>query len=61
MSTPKVFISYAHSDKDWARRFAETLGQEGLAVWFDEFNIKAGQPLVEAWRMGLEKVMRWFC
>jgi predicted nucleotide-binding protein len=55
MSTRKVFISYSHSDKDWARRFAETLEHSGLEVWFDEFNIKAGQPLVEALENGLRE------
>lgn len=48
MSTHKVFISYSHSDKEWARKFAETISGTGLEVWFDEFRIKPGQPLVEA-------------
>jgi hypothetical protein len=55
MSTPKVFISYSHSDKDWARRFAKTIADSGLDVWFDEFNIKPGQPLVEGLENGLRE------
>lgn len=53
MSTHKVFISYSHSDKEWAREFAETIANTGVEVWFDEFDIKPGQPLVEALEKGL--------
>ncbi len=55
MSTPKVFISYSHSDREWARKFAEIIEKIGLEVWFDEFNIKPGQPLVEALEKGLRE------
>lgn len=55
MSTPKVFISYSHSDGEWARKFAETIAGSGVEVWFDEFNIKPGQPLVEALEKGLRE------
>jgi hypothetical protein len=55
MSTQKVFISYSHSDKEWARRFAETIANSGVEVWFDEFNILPGQPLVEALEKGLRE------
>jgi len=30
-----VFISYARSDREKARLFAETLQQEGLSIWWD--------------------------
>jgi len=30
-----IFISYARSDKEKARLFAETLQQEGLSIWWD--------------------------
>ncbi|MCI0486072.1 MAG: toll/interleukin-1 receptor domain-containing protein [Blastocatellia bacterium] len=55
MSTPKVFISYSHSDKEWARQLAETIASTGLAVWFDEFDIKPGQQLVDALEKGLRE------
>jgi TIR domain-containing protein len=55
MSRHKVFISYSHSDKEWARKFAETIASSGVEVWFDEFNIKPGQPLVEALEKGLRE------
>ncbi len=55
MSTHKVFISYSHSDREWARKFAEAISEIGVAVWFDEFNIKASQPLVEGLERGLRE------
>jgi nucleoside 2-deoxyribosyltransferase len=54
MSTLKVFISYSHSDREWASRFAETMASSGVAVFFDESGIAPGQSLVE----GLEKGLR---
>jgi hypothetical protein len=55
MSAPKVFISYAHSDKDWAEKFAEIMVNSGVDVWFDQFNVKAGEPLSEAIEKGLRE------
>jgi hypothetical protein len=55
MHVPKVFISYSHSDKLWARKFAETIASNGVEVWFDEFNIKPGEPLVESLEKGLRE------
>lgn len=35
----RVFISYAHSDKDWAIRISNALFQKGIEVWNDTFNV----------------------
>jgi hypothetical protein len=53
MTAPKIFISYSHSDRAWAEKFAETMVKSGMNVWFDQFNIKAGEPLSEAIEKGL--------
>lgn len=55
MIAPKVFISYSHSDKDWAEKFAETMVKSGMNVWFDQFNVKAGEPLSDAIEKGLRE------
>lgn len=55
MNVRKVFISYSHSDKEWARTFAQTIASSGIEVWFDEFNIKPGEPLVESLEKGLRE------
>ena len=41
-----VFISYAHADADWVRVLAENLHQQGLQVFFDEWEIGPGDVLV---------------
>jgi ABC-type branched-subunit amino acid transport system substrate-binding protein len=50
-----VFLSYSHADADrgWVRAFAESLRKRGVKVWFDEFEVKPGEPLVEAMEQGL--------
>jgi hypothetical protein len=55
MTAPKIFISYSHSDKDWAEKFAETMVKSGMNVWFDQFNVKAGEPLSDAIEKGLRE------
>ena len=54
MTTPKVFISYSHSDRQWVREFAKTMLERGVKVRFDEVNVKAGQR----WGNALEKGLR---
>ncbi len=41
-----VFVSYSHVDGDWVRHLAQLLHDEGLSVWFDEWEIGAGDVLV---------------
>lgn len=38
----KVFLSYALDDKDVARDLAKRLSNEGLDVWFDEWQLQPG-------------------
>jgi predicted nucleotide-binding protein len=53
MSRPNVFISHSHEDSEWVRQFAEALKDLDVAVWFDEWQIKAGDPLRDAIERGL--------
>jgi hypothetical protein len=55
MSEPKIFISYSHKDADraWIRAFADSLQRHGAKVWFDESEVRAGEPLREAIEKGL--------
>lgn len=55
MTKPKVFISYSHTHEDWPRQLAKNMQDEGLDVWFDQFSIRAGQPLRESLEMGLRQ------
>lgn len=45
---PKVFISYSRTDAEWARSFAQALKDRGVSVWFDQFEIHAGDSLRDA-------------
>ena len=53
MDKPQVFISYSHADSEWARSFAKALENLGLRVWFDQFEIGAGESLRDALETGL--------
>lgn len=49
-----VFIAHASEDKDEvARPLAEALRDQGLQVWFDEFEIKIGDSIAEKIGKGL--------
>src|SRR6266851_10295271 len=49
----RVFISYSHNDADWARSFAKALAKQGVDVWFDQFEVRAGESLRDALEAGL--------
>jgi hypothetical protein len=52
---PRVFLSYTHSDRAFAERLAIDLTRAGVQVWFDEWEIRAGESIVERVGEGLEQ------
>ncbi len=44
---PKAFLSYSHEDRETATRLAEALRASGVDVWFDRWEIVAGDSLVQ--------------
>jgi TIR domain len=48
-----VFISYGHADADWVRVLAENLHRVGFEVFFDEWEIQAGDVLVHRLEAGV--------
>jgi len=44
MNSPSVFLSYAHDDKPWAEAFAAALRQQGVSLWFDEWDKLGDKP-----------------
>ncbi|HXU33357.1 MAG TPA: toll/interleukin-1 receptor domain-containing protein [Thermoanaerobaculia bacterium] len=48
MSSPKIFLSYSHEDREWVKAFAEALEERGLPLWYDEKEIKAGDNIADA-------------
>lgn len=55
MHAPKVFISYSHSDATWARQFADALKAQGVEVWMDVLNIRAGERIQEKLERALKE------
>ena len=50
-----VFISHSSQDKPAVRELAERLRQDGLRVWFDEWEIKPGDAILLKLQAGLEQ------
>lgn len=44
---PRVFISYSHEDKNIAHSIAKELTKNGIDPWYDAWEIKAGDSLIE--------------
>jgi hypothetical protein len=43
----RVFLSYAHADRDVARSIADALRGSGLHVWFAEWELSPGESIAE--------------
>lgn len=50
---PQVFISYTSSDKQLAREIAEALQQRSIEVWYDEWELRPGDNLIELINQGI--------
>jgi TIR domain len=51
LSTIAVFLSYASKDTEEARRICEALRGAGVAVWFDQSELRGG----EAWDVSIRR------
>lgn len=51
--TRQVFLSYAQDDRVVARRLAEGLKAAGLRVWFDQWELAAGDSIVSRIRQAV--------
>ena len=50
-----VFLSHSSKDKDIVRPLAERLRQDGLKIWFDEWEIQSGDNILSRLEEGLER------
>jgi hypothetical protein len=55
MDKPQIFISYSSADATWARSFAKALQERGERVWFDQFEISAGESSRDALETGFRE------
>ena len=53
MNELKVFISHAHDDTVWVHKFAEALREHHIQVWLDDWEIKPGASIAEAFEAAL--------
>jgi len=49
-----IFISPTHEDQVWIRNLVKALKKQGLCVWYDAAEIKAGELFEDHLREGLE-------
>lgn len=49
----QVFISHNKADAETARLFATTLAERGVGVWFDEWDLRPGDSIMEGIENGL--------
>jgi internalin A len=50
----KIFISYSHQDKSFAKKLANQLEKEGMRVWWDFDSLKGGQD----WQKEIERAIK---
>lgn len=53
-TTRKVFVSHSSKDKPIVDRIVSDLKKEGISVWYDKFEIEAGDNIVEKVNEGLK-------
>ena len=51
--TNSVFISYSSKDRSFVERLATDLRSRGLYVWFDQWELKVGDSLIEKINAGI--------
>lgn len=56
-----VFLSHSEKDKAVVRPLAERLRNDGLKVWFDEWEIKPGDSIQAKIKEGLEQSWNCIC
>lgn len=52
---PKIFISYAHEDKTFVNRLARELLARHLRVWFDGWEMRVGDSIIQKISQGIEE------
>lgn len=56
MKNCSIFLSHNWSDKEFARKLARSLTEEGVKVWIDEAEIQIGDSLISKIREGIDQM-----
>lgn len=49
-----LFISYSHEDRSFVEQLATDLKTKGLRVWYDQWELKVGNSLIEKISFGIK-------
>jgi hypothetical protein len=52
---PKIFLSHSGADKDFVEKLANDLVDNGCRVWFDKWEIKVGDNIVDQINSGISE------
>ena len=52
---PKLFLCHASSDKSIVSAFAQEIKLKGIDIWFDSWEIKVGESLIDKIERGIEE------
>jgi hypothetical protein len=55
LALPKVFLSHSSADKDFASRLAVDLQSRNVPVWFDKWELKVGDSLIQKIEEGISE------
>jgi hypothetical protein len=53
--SPRIFMSYSHTDEQLAKQLADAFRQEGAEVWIDFEKIQLGENIVQSVEKGLQQ------
>ena len=53
MFLPTIFISYSHADRQFVAKLASDLLKQRIRVWWDEWEIKVGDSLLQKIQEGI--------
>lgn len=51
--SPQVFLAYSHKDREYADRLATDLKDRGIRVWYDIYEIRPGDSILQRLNDGL--------
>ena len=56
-----IFLSHASEDAAWCEKLAHRLREQGFRVWFDKWEVSAGDHLIAKINQGLEESAKMIC